>query len=107
MADTVCVLRALVYGELAVLPLCERRQQLARVVVPGGRREALVCSYRRLSDRLVGVAGNTLGMQRLRGRIRLIEGFSSGRIEQQTVRFQRIRCLDQLASLDCRFEPVG
>ena len=37
MADTVCVLRALVHGELAVLPLRDRGDQLDRILVLRGR----------------------------------------------------------------------
>ncbi len=37
MADTVCVLRALMHGELVVLPLRDRGEQLDRIVVLGER----------------------------------------------------------------------
>ena len=56
----VCVLRALVHRELAVLPLCERGEQLDRVVVLGGTSEAGVDFYGGLFERVVGVAGDDL-----------------------------------------------
>jgi hypothetical protein len=59
MADAVCILGAFVHDELAVFPLCERRQQLDRVVLGAVMKRASI--LRGLFERLVGVAGNDLG----------------------------------------------
>src|SRR5262249_50394587 len=72
MANTLCVLSGFVQGELAVLPLCKRRQQLDRVVVLGGGDEARVDFYRGLFERLVAVARHDLRTKLLRRRTTLI-----------------------------------
>ena len=63
VADTLCVLRAFMHGELAVLPLRDRGKQLDWVVVLGGGDEARVDFYRGFRKRLVGIAGDDLGTE--------------------------------------------